>query len=103
MIDVCGAYGITAHRVEGLIGCWIEGQRKIGAIGVRISKWVTMHGFAFNALETVQSAFQLIVPCGIADRSVTSLQRELGREVPLSEVCEIVESSFRSRFGDRAR
>jgi lipoyl(octanoyl) transferase len=101
MIDVCGSYGLEAGRVEGLTGVWLEGQRKVGAIGVRISRWHTSHGFAFNVAEGLD-AFRLIVPCGIADRGVTSLSAELGRAVALDEVTERLEACFVARFGGRA-
>jgi lipoyl(octanoyl) transferase len=86
MILVCADYGVVADRIAGLTGVWV-GAEKIGAIGVRISRWVTSHGFAFN-VATDLDHFQLIVPCGIGDRGVTSLQRLLGRRVPLEEVQE---------------
>jgi lipoyl(octanoyl) transferase len=85
MIRVAGAYGVTAGRVAGLNGAWVDAERKIGAVGVRISRWVTMHGFALNATTDLRH-FQLIVPCGITDKAVTSLERELGRPVPMREV-----------------
>ena len=84
MIGVCGDFGIAAGRIAGLTGCWV-GDEKIGAIGVRIARWVTSHGFAFNAVNDL-APFNLIVPCGIADRAVTSLARLLGRDVSLDEV-----------------
>lgn len=84
MIRVCGDYGLPAERVSGLNGAWI-GERKVGAVGVRISRWVTMHGFALN-VSTELDAFSAIVPCGIQGRGVTSLSRELGRTPPLAEV-----------------
>jgi lipoyl(octanoyl) transferase len=84
MIRTAADYGLDAGRVPKLNGTWI-GHRKIGAVGVRISRWVTMHGFAFNA-NTDLSHFGLIVPCGIQDKGVTSLKAELGREVDLAEV-----------------
>ncbi|MBI4263560.1 MAG: lipoyl(octanoyl) transferase LipB [Acidobacteria bacterium] len=84
MIRVCADYGIAAGRIEGLTGTWI-GSEKIGAIGVRISRWITSHGFAFNVNADLD-AFALIVPCGIADRGVTSLQRATGRVLPMTEV-----------------
>lgn len=97
MIRVAGAYGVEAGRVEGLIGTWIGGQRKVGAIGVRISRWVTSHGFALN-VSTALDAFDLIVPCGIRDKGVTSLVREAGRELALDEVMDRVETEFRQVF-----
>jgi lipoyl(octanoyl) transferase len=94
MIRVCADYGVAAHRVEGLSGAWV-GTEKIGAIGVRISRWITSHGFAFN-VNTRLEHFQLIVPCGIADRGVTSLGKLLG-EVPSIEE---VEDRFIRRFAE---
>ncbi len=76
MIRVCADYGIEAGRIKGLSGAWI-GPEKIGAIGVRISRWITSHGFAFNVTTDVDF-FKLIVPCGIADRGVTSLSAQTG-------------------------
>lgn len=97
MIRVCADYGLTAGRIKGLTGTWI-GAEKIGAIGVRISRWITSHGFAFN-VSTDLEHFRLIVPCGISDRGVTSLERATGRPVPLAEAedalvrhfCEVFE------------
>lgn len=94
MIRVCADYGLQAGRVQGFSGAWI-GDEKIGAIGVRISRWVTSHGFAFNITTDVQF-FDLIVPCGIADKGVTSLSRQLGRDVPMREV----EDRFIAHFSD---
>jgi len=74
MIRTCADYGITAERVAGLNGAWV-GNDKIGAIGVRISRWVTMHGLALN-VSTDLNSFGAIVPCGIAGRGVTSLLQE---------------------------
>ena len=76
MIRVCGEFALRAGRVAGLTGAWV-GADKIGAIGVRISRWITSHGFAFN-VNTDLRYFNLIVPCGIADRGVTSLSRLTG-------------------------
>lgn len=86
MIRACGDYGVEAGRIRGLTGIWV-GEEKIGAIGVRIARWVTSHGFAFN-VSTDLAPFGLIVPCGIRGRGVTSLERLLGRSVPLDEVME---------------
>ncbi len=104
MIRVCADYGIAAGRVPGLTGTWLgtgpAGPEKIGAIGVRISRWITSHGFAFNVTTNLDH-FRLIVPCGIADRGVTSLQTRLGRAVPVAEVEERVIVRFAEVF-DRA-
>lgn len=86
MIRLCADYGLVARRVEGRTGCWV-GEDKIGAIGVRISRWVTSHGLAFNVTTDLE-AFGLIVPCGIGDKGVTSLRKLLDREVAMSEVME---------------
>jgi lipoyl(octanoyl) transferase len=96
MIRVCAGYGIVAGRVNGMSGAW-AGPEKIGAIGVRISRWITSHGFAFN-VNTQLDDFQLIVPCGIADRGVTSLQKLLGRAVPISEVEDRIVARFAEVF-----
>lgn len=102
MISVCADYGVTASRVQGLTGAWV-GEDKIGAIGVRVSRWITSHGFAFN-VNTDLRHFDLIVPCGIANRGVTSLQHAAGRDLRLDEVedafirrfCECFERTLRS-------
>jgi lipoyl(octanoyl) transferase len=86
MIRVCADYGVDAGRIAGLSGAWVGGA-KIGAIGVRISRWITSHGFAFNVTTDV-NFFNLIVPCGIADRGVTSLALETGRSPDVLEVEE---------------
>jgi lipoyl(octanoyl) transferase len=84
MIRTCGDFGLRAGRVDTLTGAWI-GERKIGAIGVRVARWVTSHGLALN-VNTDLGAFQHIVPCGLVGRPVTSLARELGRPVPMNDV-----------------
>jgi lipoyl(octanoyl) transferase len=84
MIRLCADHGIEAVRIAGLNGAWV-GEDKIGAVGVRISHWVTMHGLAFN-VSTELTAFDLIVPCGIRDHGVTSLQAATGREHALDDV-----------------
>lgn len=83
-------YGIKSGRIEGLTGVWLDidnpiKSRKICALGVKCSRWVTMHGFAFN-VNTDLSLFKNIVPCGIEDKAVTSLQKELGKKVEIEEV-----------------
>lgn len=101
MIRLCASYGLTAERIAGLNGAWI-GDRKIGAVGVRIRRWVTMHGFAFNVATDLR-AFQLIVPCGITDKGVTSLERELGQDVPREQVEQRVARIFGEVFGREPR
>jgi lipoyl(octanoyl) transferase len=96
MIRICTDYGVRAGRVEGMSGAWV-GTEKIGAIGVRISRWITSHGFAFN-VNTDLDAFQLIVPCGIPDRGVTSLAKLTGCEVSIEEVENRVISRFAEVF-----
>jgi lipoyl(octanoyl) transferase len=101
MIRVCADFGVTARRLNGLSGAWVDtsrGPEKIGAIGVRISRWVTSHGFAFN-VNTDLDFFRLIVPCGIADHGVTSLEALLGRSVPLPEVEDVFILRFCELFG----
>jgi lipoyl(octanoyl) transferase len=90
VILTCKDYGLVADRIPGLTGVWLDvdnkdNSRKICAFGVRCSRWVTMHGFAFN-VNTDLNFFNEIVPCGITDRGVTSLKMELGRELDLEEV-----------------
>jgi lipoyl(octanoyl) transferase len=92
MIRTCADLGVEVTRVAGLNGAWIE-DRKIGAVGVRISRWVTMHGLALNA-STDLSHFDLIVPCGIQDKAVTSLSAETGREIGVEDIVEPLASHF---------
>lgn len=92
VILTCADYGLDAGRIPGLTGVWLDHDggktpRKICAMGVRASRWVTMHGFAFN-VSTDLDYFAHIVPCGIADKAVTSLERELGAAPDFSEVSE---------------
>ena len=94
LIDVCDALGVTADRVEGRSGVWVPaddrgGDRKVAAIGVRVSRGVTMHGFALNC-DPDLSWYDRIVPCGIRDASVTSLAAELGRDVTVAEARHLV-------------
>ncbi|MDU0370991.1 lipoyl(octanoyl) transferase LipB [Hymenobacter endophyticus] len=97
-------YGVPAGRIAGLTGVWIDFEegapnpRKICAIGVKCSRWVTMHGFALN-VNTDLSYFGHIVPCGITDKAVTSLQAELGRPVPVTEVQERLLPHLAQLFG----
>ena len=96
MIATAAAFGVEARRVAGLTGAWV-GQDKLAAIGVRISRWVTSHGFALN-VATDLSHFSLIVPCGIQDRGVTSLGRLLGRPPALTAVENAAISAFAAIF-----
>lgn len=95
LIDVCGDLGLTATQIEGRSGVWIPADdrgpdRKVAAIGVRISQGVTMHGFALNCDPNL-AAFNAIVPCGIADAGVTSLSIELGRDVSVEQALAVVD------------
>jgi len=98
LIRTCADFGIVARRVAGRTGVWTEhSDAKIAAIGVHISRGVTSHGFALN-VSTDLDAFQLIVPCGIADKSVTSLGRELGTAPALEKVAESAARNFGAVF-----
>ncbi|MCF8522097.1 MAG: lipoyl(octanoyl) transferase LipB [Candidatus Planktophila sp.] len=93
LIEVCKEFGITAQCISKRSGVWVvdsRGERKIAAIGIRVAKGVTMHGFALN-VNPDMSAFGQIIPCGIADADVTSLAMELGRDVSVSDVAPIVQ------------
>jgi lipoyl(octanoyl) transferase len=96
IISVMQTYGIGCGRKEGLTGVWIE-NRKIAAIGIKISSWITMHGFALN-VNTELDLFTGIIPCGITDKEVTSMQKELGHPVPLDEVKEKLLEHFMTHF-----
>ncbi len=94
-------YGLKGERLPGSTGVWLDADnkkaRKICAIGIRSSRWVTMHGFAFN-INTDLSKFNFIIPCGIQDKAVTSLQKELGRTIPLDEVKQKLKQHFSTVF-----
>jgi len=95
-------YGLQGDRSKGETGVWIESsikgrERKICAMGIRCSRWITMHGFAFN-VNTDLSYFNYIVPCGIANKKVTSLEKELGHSVPMNEVKEKIKKNFERVF-----
>jgi lipoyl(octanoyl) transferase len=101
IINTCADYGVTAGRYPGYTGVWIDSDktnaRKICAMGVRCSRWVTMHGFAFN-VNTNLDYFKHIVPCGIDDKAVTSLALELGHEINIDEVKKKFLSHFENIF-----
>jgi lipoyl(octanoyl) transferase len=97
MIDTLAEFGVVAHRAEGRIGIWVgDGaqEAKIGALGVRVKRWVTLHGFALNVAPDL-SHFGGIVPCGIADFGVTSLA-QLGKQIPMMRVDDALKRSFPS-------
>jgi len=96
IILTCKDYGLETERKEKYTGVWIE-NRKIAAIGIKISNWISMHGFAFN-VNTDLNLFKGIIPCGISDKEVTSLAKELGREISVSEVKEKLLKYFREIF-----
>lgn len=103
IISVMAEYGLKGDRYPGYTGVWLDPQdderaRKICAMGVRASRWVTMHGWAFN-VNTNLDYFSKIVPCGIDDKAVTSMQQELGREVNMEEVKKLTAHYFEQEFG----
>jgi lipoyl(octanoyl) transferase len=103
LIEVCAGFGLTAGRVEGRSGVWVPAdepgagfrpERKVAAIGIRVARGVTMHGFAINC-DPDLGAFGSIVPCGIPDAGVTSLSAELGRDITVDEAIDPVEAAMR--------
>jgi lipoyl(octanoyl) transferase len=92
LIRVCAEFELSAERNTKHTGVWIE-NKKIAAIGIKVSRWITMHGFAFN-VNTDLSLFQGIIPCGINDKEVTSLQKELGKELDLNQIKELIIKNF---------
>lgn len=98
LIRAIAEFGVTGVRIQGLTGVWV-GNEKIAAIGVRIARWITSHGFALN-VNTDLDYFKMIVPCGITDKGVTSLSRLLGRQIPLHDVARFASSEF-ARVFDR--
>jgi lipoyl(octanoyl) transferase len=104
LIDVCAGLGLATERVEGRSGVWVRADapghgsrpdRKVAAIGVRVARGVTMHGFALNC-DPDMAAFANMIPCGIVDAGATSLTAELGRDVPVAEVLDPVEAAVRA-------
>ena len=101
LMGVCADLGVTVEQVEGRSGVWVRADergpdRKIAAIGVRVAKGVTMHGFALNCDPDLSAGFGSIIPCGIVDAGVTSLTAELGRDVPVAELLDPVEAALRA-------
>ena len=98
IIDTAAAFGVAAHRIDRLTGVWVEGQRKLAAIGVRVRRGVTTHGLALN-VNTDLRWFAEMIPCGILDKEVTSLARELGHAVNMAEVEDRLADALARAFG----
>ncbi len=100
VILTCSHFNVTAERINGLTGVWINGDnpRKLCAMGVKSSRWVTMHGLALN-VNTDLSYFSNIIPCGIDDKAVTSLQAEVGKELLMADVRKVVCEKMAEVFG----
>ena len=96
IIKTCAHYGVIGIRVPKYTGVWIE-NRKIAAIGIKVSRWITMHGFAFN-VNTNLALFSGIIPCGISDKEVTSLEKETGGKIELEEVKTLLVKYFKEVF-----
>jgi lipoate-protein ligase B len=97
MIRAAASHGVTAGREPGMTGAWV-GPNKLGAIGVRVERWVTMHGWALNA-TTDLSYFDLIIPCGLRGKGVTSLAKETGRAIDLDGLRRVLAETFGEVFG----
>ncbi|WP_448613231.1 lipoyl(octanoyl) transferase LipB [Modestobacter sp. URMC 112] len=100
LMEVCAGFGLATEQVEGRSGVWVRADdrgpdRKVAAIGVRVARGVTMHGFALNC-DPDMAAFSNMVPCGIPDAGATSLTAELGRDVPVAEAIDPVEKAVRA-------
>ena len=97
IMNVCKQLGLETTQIEGRSGVWVKGQpdKKIAAIGIRVAKKATMHGFALNCNNTLD-AFRKIVPCGIGDADVTTLSMELGRDISVEEVIPLIENEIRN-------
>ena len=99
IIDILGNYNIIAHRKKGLTGVWVRNE-KIAALGVRISKWVTMHGFSININPNLEY-YKFIIPCGIEDYGITSMEKIMGDEVPsMDEIKLTAKNLFSKNFTD---
>ncbi len=97
LIELVAEYGITGDRVSGMTGVWIDRQRKIAAMGMHCSRWVTSHGFALNVNNNLME-FSYIVPCGIKGKEVTSIQIETGKEIDFIDLKVRLLSIFRKHF-----
>ena len=96
LIKVCEEYGLKAERNPKYTGVWVK-DKKIAAIGIKVSRWITMHGFAFN-VNTNLDLFQGIIPCGINDKDVTSLEKELGGRIDLLKIKSLIKNAFMKIF-----
>ena len=96
LLALLAEYSVTAHRREGLTGVWID-ERKIASIGVGVRKWITMHGFGLNVASDL-TCFESITPCGLSGVTMTSLSRELGREIRVEEAAAKAEAIFTTRY-----
>ncbi len=102
LIEVCGELGLGTTRVDGRSGVWTtDGARKLGAIGIRVARGVTMHGFALNCNNSL-TPYDAVVACGITDATVTTLSAELGRDVTVAEVLPLLEAHLPALVGVRA-
>ena len=102
IIRTCADFGVEAGRIDGQTGVWVDieagnGARKICAFGVKCSRWVTMHGLAFN-VDSDLKFFDLIIPCGISEKGVTSLSKEVGRKISLEEVKPLLKQHLKDLF-----
>lgn len=102
IIETARSFGVEAERIEGLTGVWVAGSRKLAAIGVRVRRGVTTHGLALN-VNTDLGWFAEMVPCGIRDKEVTSLQAELGRPLPMGDVEDVLAEALSRQLGLRLR
>jgi lipoate-protein ligase B len=102
LIRTLADFGLTSRRLPGNIGVWLDDRRKIASLGVRIESWITYHGFALNVAQDV-SHFQLIVPCGLTDKEITSMEKALGRPVDITMVGERVVDNFCTVFDMKPR
>jgi len=96
LIQTVARFGIVAQRASGLTGIWVD-DRKLAAIGVRIARWITSHGFALNVTTKLEH-FNLIIPCGIADKGVTSLAQLTGRQIDITSVTPAITEAFEAVF-----
>ena len=97
IIDLADIYGIKAGRVDGLTGVWVDGKRKLCALGMHCSRWVTYHGFALNVNNNL-SEFDYIIPCGIQNKGVTSIEIETGMKIDIDSVVDECKKLFENRF-----